>query len=371
MGRRSRNPHCSKKYPVPLFSGSWSGIWGENEESEVTITGGEHVVILGGGGGGGRTGVANLVLLARYDFNKSALSDAFHEVSTDNDPPYRMAALPGGEGFVCSLGNDCRLFTLKKAADDDGETGIFHDALLRDALVRVLEGVGEQNSLVFSADGTRLAAGGDDGYLRVFEWPSLKVILPKVKAHESIKDLDFSSDAAFLASTSDDSGCKIWNLAEKTSTSLRSVKGEDYGFARFSRDGTKRLLFVTTRKGSKGFVSAFDTSTWRKVKSKKLQEVPISAFAISRDGKLLAIGSCEGDVAIVDAATLSILQWVRQAHMIFVTAMEFHPNGQALLTVSADYSARVTRIEPVGGNPWRGSVLLIVIFVLAMLVVIV
>jgi prolactin regulatory element-binding protein len=183
--------------------------------------------------------------------------------------------------------------------------------------------------------------------------------------------LDFSSDAAFLASTSDDSGCKIWNLAERTSTSLRSVKGEDYGFARFSRDGTKRLLFVTTRKGRKGFVSAFDTSTWRKVKSKKLQEVPISAFAISRDGKLLAIGSCEGDVAIVDAATLSIQQRVRQAHMIFVTAMEFDPNGQAVLTVSADYSARVTPIEPVGGDAWRGSLLLIVIFVLAMLVVIV
>jgi hypothetical protein len=86
---------------------------------------------------------------------------------------------------------------------------------------------------------------------------------------------------------------------------------------------------------------------------------------------LLAIGSCEGDVAIVDAATLSIQQWVRQAHIFFVTAMEFHPNGQALLTVSADYSARVTRIEPVGGNPWRGSLLLIVIFVLAMLVAIV
>jgi prolactin regulatory element-binding protein len=98
------------------------------------------------------------------------------------------------------------------------------------------------------------------------------------------------------------------------------------------------------------------------------QAVPNTCLHICR---LLAIGSCEGDVAIVDAATLSIQQRVRQAHMIFVTAMEFDPNGQAVLTVSADYSARVTPIEPVGGDAWRGSVLLIVIFVLAMLVVIV
>ncbi len=127
MGNRSRHLHCSKKYPVPLFSVAWLRIEGENEESEGTTTGGEHVVILGGGGGGGRTGVANLLLLVRYYVNKSVLSDAFHEVSTDNDPPYRMAALPGGEGFVCSLGNDCRLFTLKKAADDDGGTRISSD----------------------------------------------------------------------------------------------------------------------------------------------------------------------------------------------------------------------------------------------------
>jgi prolactin regulatory element-binding protein len=282
MGRGSRYPHCSKKYPVPLFSGAWSGSGGENEESEGTTTGGEGVVILAGGGGNGRTGVPNCLLLAQYDFSTSVLSDAFHNFSTDDDPPYRLAVQPGGKGFVCSFQNDCRLFTLKKAADDDGETRIFSD----ERQIDVLQAVGEQNSLVFSADGTRLAAGGDDGHLRVVEWPSLKVILDQVDAHKSIKDLDFSLDAAFLASTSDDSGCRIWDLAKGTCvTSLPSVKGEGYGFARFSRDGTKPLMFVTTRKGSKGFVSAFDTSTWRKVKSKKLQEVPISAFAISRDGK--------------------------------------------------------------------------------------
>ncbi len=171
MGRGSRYPHCSKKYPVPLFSGAWSGSGGENEESEGTTTGGEGVVILAGGGGNGRTGVPNCLLLAQYDFSTSVLSDAFHNFSTDDDPPYRLAVQPGGKGFVCSFQNDCRLFTLKKAADDDGETRIFSD----ERQIEVLQAVGEQNSLVFSPDGTRLAAGGDDGHLRVVEWPSLKV----------------------------------------------------------------------------------------------------------------------------------------------------------------------------------------------------
>ncbi len=155
---------------MPLFSGVWSGSGGENEESEGTITAGE---ILVGGGGIGRTGVLNY-LLAKYDFSTSVLDelpDASIKFSTDDDAPYRSAVQPGGKGFVCSFENDCRLFTLKKAADDGGGTRIFSD----ERQVEILQAVGEQNSLVFSADGTRLAAGGDDGHLRVVEWPSLKV----------------------------------------------------------------------------------------------------------------------------------------------------------------------------------------------------
>ncbi|CAM6012900.1 unnamed protein product [Sphagnum balticum] len=177
MGRGSRYQHCSKKYPVPRFSGAWSGSGGENEESEGTTTGGEGVVILAGGGGNGRTGVPNCLLLAQYDFSSSALSDAFHNFSTDDDPPYRLAVQPGGKGFVRSFENDCRLFTLKKAVDNDGETRIFSD----ERQIEVLQAVGEQNSLVFSADGTRLAAGGDDGHLRVFEWPSFKRSQPALR----------------------------------------------------------------------------------------------------------------------------------------------------------------------------------------------
>jgi hypothetical protein len=30
-----------------------------------------------------------------------------------------------------------------------------------------------------------------DGHLRVFEWPSLKIVLDQPDAHKSIKDMDF------------------------------------------------------------------------------------------------------------------------------------------------------------------------------------
>ena len=105
-------------------------------------------------------------------------------------------------------------------------------------------------------------------------------------AHKSIKDLDFSLDAALVASTSDDSGCQIWDLAKSSKiASLPAVRGEGFGFVRFSRDGSKPLLFITVRKGGMGYVSTFDTTSWKKLKSCKLQDESISAFAVSRDSR--------------------------------------------------------------------------------------
>ncbi len=71
------------------------------------------------------------------------------------------------------------------------------------------------------------------------------MILDQVDAHKPIiKDLDFNLDVAFLASTSNDSGCRIWDLAKGTYvTSLPSMKGYSYGFAIFSKDGTNLLFY--------------------------------------------------------------------------------------------------------------------------------
>ncbi len=71
------------------------------------------------------------------------------------------------------------------------------------------------------------------------------MIIDQVDAHKPIiKDLDFDLDVTFLALTSNDSGCQIWDLAKGTCvTSLPLVKVESYGFAIFSKDGTNPLLY--------------------------------------------------------------------------------------------------------------------------------
>lgn len=49
----------------------------------------------------------------------------------------------------------------------------------------LLESVGPQKCLAFSTDGAKFAIGGEDGHLRIFHWPSIKVLLDEPKAHKS------------------------------------------------------------------------------------------------------------------------------------------------------------------------------------------
>ncbi|KAF6168181.1 hypothetical protein GIB67_011566, partial [Kingdonia uniflora] len=53
-----------------------------------------------------------------------------------------------------------------------------------------------------------------NGRLRIFEWPSLRILLDDSRAHKSFRDLDISLDSEFLASTSTDGYARTWNINE-------------------------------------------------------------------------------------------------------------------------------------------------------------
>ncbi|KAL5660121.1 hypothetical protein ACJX0J_027246, partial [Zea mays] len=78
----------------------------------------------------------------------------------------------------------------------------------------LLESIGPQKCLAFSTDGAKFAIGGEDGHLRIFHWPSIKVLLDEPKAHKSFRDMDTGLDSEFLVSTSIDGYARIWKIDE-------------------------------------------------------------------------------------------------------------------------------------------------------------
>ncbi|XP_051148742.1 SEC12-like protein 2 [Andrographis paniculata] len=365
MVRQNDDELSCQKYGVPFYGAAWvppsAAVKEDKSESPAAI---RHVV-LAGGGGEGSSGIPNAFLVTAFDLESNSLSNPpVAKLGTASDLPYRIAVHPGSEGIVCSFPKSCRLFQWDSGTNTD-EPAL---SLIPSERVLVqLEDVGQQLSSTFNDEGNLFAVGGEDGKLRVFKWPIMECILNEDNAHTSVKDLDFSSDGKFLVSVGSGPG-RIWDIT--TSASLATLPKENdeiFGFCRFSRAAdTDQILYTTAMRDKGGSIVKWNTNTWRRISSSHIVRDPISAFNVSPDGKLLAIGTIQGDVFIIRSAGMRVHTVVKKAHLGLVTALAFSPDSRALLSASLDSSARVTLIKDKkqgGTNLW--VILLIILLAIA------
>ncbi|XP_023547354.1 SEC12-like protein 2 [Cucurbita pepo subsp. pepo] len=379
-------PSNSRKYGVPFYAAAWVpsiSLKSEKESPESEIdrdqsgdgdgdvsaddktfpshptTAVNYYVAAAGGGGEGRSGISNALILAHFDFESRSLSDQpVAKYGTGSDLPYRMAAHPAGDGIICSFPKSCSLFKLDIKKDDgDQKLGL----KLSQKVLSQLEDVGLQLALKFNNEGSLLATGGEDGNLRVFKWPSLDIILNEPNAHSTVKDLDFSPDGKYLVSLG--GPCRVWDVTSSTVvTALPKGNDEVFVSCRFSlANNGNMVLYTATVTGKGGAIVTWDATTWRRVASKLITRDNITAFNVSANGKLLACGTTQGDVLIINSTSMRVQKIVKKAHLGFVTAMSFFHDSRALVSASMDSSVRVTVIEEEQKN---GMNLWVIIFIL-------
>uniref|UniRef100_M4EXB2 Dual specificity protein phosphatase 4 n=1 Tax=Brassica campestris TaxID=3711 RepID=M4EXB2_BRACM len=159
-----------------------------------------------------RRGSSSPPLLNIYSFDPitTSLSSSplsTHALNESDGDPVAISVHPGGDYFVCSTSKGgCKLFEIAGGAT----TGI----TILEKELPPLQNAGLQKCMAFSFDGSKLAVGGVDGCLRIMDWPNLSVILEEPKAHKSIRDMDFSLDSEFLATTSTDGSARIWKAED-------------------------------------------------------------------------------------------------------------------------------------------------------------
>jgi prolactin regulatory element-binding protein len=214
--------------------------------------------------------------------------------------------------------------------------------------------------LAFSADGGRLAVGSEDGRLRLLSWPALRVLGDEARAHpDAVSDADFSPDGALLLTTGNEpwgaaGGACVWRVAGQALQRERwlgsfgapprarvTLRG-----ARFARDGSGRA-FTGVNVAGEARVVAWRVADWAPLALKRALSEPLTSLALSPiDGRLIAAGGAEGSVVMLGARTLAPLRRVKNAHMVFVTAVAFSPAGATLASLSGDASARCTAAPP-------------------------
>ena len=106
-------------------------------------------------------------------------------------------------------------------------------------------------------------------------------------------------------------------------------------------------------------------------------------MAVSGSGQLVATGTSEGDVAVFSAGDFAAVTTVKNAHMVFVTGLDWKPNVnsapttpsrgsgdqeaaqvEVLLSVSADSAALVTVVDPNSKSRFMATFVKLVIFLL-------
>lgn len=226
-----------------------------------------------------------------------------------------------------------------------------HDATTLDDRGTWFDHTGKITSLAWSADSTLLASGAsDDNDIRIWDAATGRV-LRRLSGHTGwIRSLAFAPSGTLLASGSTDQTVRIWDAA--TGQLVATLSGHT-GFiggvtfspdsatlASASRDGSVRLWDVASGRESSGFSfrTAIDPATNLRYWA--------TGVAFSPDGKTLAVGSTEGVVYLIDAATGQLIHQLRgHTNWIVIRGLAFSPDGKTLYSAGLDATVRVWNVE--------------------------
>ncbi|XP_058692416.1 prolactin regulatory element-binding protein isoform X3 [Poecile atricapillus] len=220
-----------------------------------------------------------------------------------------------------------------------------------------------QKAVRFSADGALLATGGADGFLRLWEFPSMRKML-EFRAHDGeIEDIALGPDNKQVVTAGRDFQCCVWQQ-DQLVTGLRwhenlpgiPDKAYRYQACRFGAvegsAGALRLYTVQVphkreRRPPPCYLTKWDGKSFLPLLTRPCGSEVVSCLSISDSGTFLGLGTVTGSVAIHIAFSLQRLYYVKEAHGIVVTDVAFIPESwpgrellggheAALLSVAVD-----------------------------------
>ncbi len=198
------------------------------------------------------------------------------------------------------------------------------------------------NAVAFSPTEKILAAVTGDSTVQLWDSstgePSGSALDPSLDPSVHATSVAFSPDGLTLASGFDDATIQLWNVATRRPLGPPLTgHSEPVTSVAFSHDGTT-------------LVSSSEDGTlilWNSIAHPRT--TPISSLALSADGKLLALASCntksdagatqkcsQGKILLQDAVTAQAIDGSLIGHADFINSLAFSPDSHVLASASND-----------------------------------
>jgi WD40 repeat protein len=208
---------------------------------------------------------------------------------------------------------------------------------------RLVESERPIRSVSFSPNGERLATGGDDGLVRV--WDMRGQLLAKLQGHQgSIRSVHFSPDSQLLASAGDDNIVRVWDMRGQL---LAKLQGHQGSIRSVSFSPNNQLLASA---GDDGIVRVWDM---RGQLLAKLQghQVSIRSVHFSPNSQLLASGGGDNIVRVWNLQNQQVMEL--KGHQNSITGVSFSPSGQLIASTDENNTARLWNLQGQQLQEWE------------------
>jgi WD40 repeat protein len=228
-------------------------------------------------------------------------------------------------------------------ADLRGWEWYYLDGQARQAALTLRGHVGPVRAVAYTRDGKRLATGGHDTTVRIWDTATGREIACLRGHTQSVRGVAWSPDGGRLATASADGTARIWDATTGQELHRLCGPGAPVTAVAWRPDGAR---LATTGHDLRFHV--WDTDTGREVIGPKLGGSWGLAVAWSPDGKRLAAGTW-GRGAVVDGETGTILISLKELGN-GVTGVSWSPSGERLATASQDGGGTVHVWDPSTGQ---------------------
>ncbi|CRZ16821.1 putative regulatory protein [Mycolicibacterium neworleansense] len=196
-------------------------------------------------------------------------------------------------------------------------------------------------SVAFSPDGKRIASGGADATVRLWDTETGQPIGAPMRGHNKmVIGLAFSPDGSRIASGSPDATLRMWDA--DTGQPIGQPLRSDGGVTRvaFSPDG-KRIASG----GSDATVRLWDAGTGRPIGAPmRGHEAAVMSVAFSPDGRQIASAGFDDTVRLWDAGTGQPVGAPMRGHEAAVMSVAFSPDGSRIASSGADKTIRMWEV---------------------------